>query len=296
MARRRPEGLTPVIGEHVRQIGVAALFSFAAAAVASVTWGGLLVANAKTSPSVPWSVGVMAVVLVGYWSYLSGRGWPRRTRSERAVLLRARLVAPRVFGSAVLAGGLALVALAGLWVVLVQLTGNGGNPTESSPNTYPTIFVALAIAMGSLVSPLSEEASFRGYAQVILERHYPALVAVAISSLFFAAWHGPTQGFLWSKLLFFFAVGVVFGTIAYLTNSTLPAIPVHIAGDLYFFLVIWPQDVHRHLVLRYGTDSSFWICLAQMIVFTALAGVAFWQLARLGRAPLQRMITNGSDP
>ncbi|MBJ7600812.1 CPBP family intramembrane glutamic endopeptidase [Candidatus Nephthysia bennettiae] len=157
--------------------------------------------------------------------------------------------------------GLALAALAGLWIVLVQLTGNGGNPTEATLAGYPLIFVALAVGMGSLVSPITEEASFRGYAQVILERRYSPLVALPISAVFFAAWHGPTQGFFWSKLLFFFAVGVVFGTIAYFTDSTLPAIPVHIAGDLLFFIAIWPQDASRHLVMKAGADAGFWIAL-----------------------------------
>src|SRR5207237_488538 len=83
---------------------------------------------------------------------------------------------------------------------------------------------------GSLVSPLTEESAFRGYAQSLLERRLPAVLAVAISSALFALWHGPTQGFFWSKLLFFFLVGVVFGTIACLTDSILPALPVHVVG------------------------------------------------------------------
>lgn len=270
---------------HLKPIGLAALLSFGAAAVGSITWGALIVANARLSPSIPWSVPVMAAVLVAYWWYLGGRGWPRRTRVARAALLRARLVPARVFGLAWLGGGLALVALAGLWVVLVQLTGSGGNPTESQLQGYPLILVALAIAMGSLVSPITEEASFRGYAQVILERRYSPLIAIAISSAFFAAWHGPTQGFFWSKLLFFFLVGVVFGTIAYLTGSTLPAIPVHIAGDLVFFIAIWPQDAHRQLVGRGGTDTWFWISVGQVVVFGLLAVLTLSILAavRLAR-------------
>jgi hypothetical protein len=42
-------------------------------------------------------------------------------------------------------------------------------------------------------------------------------------------------------------LSVVFGTIAYMTRSTLPALPVHIAGDLLFFVVIWP-----------GTPAAAW--------------------------------------
>ena len=173
----------------------------------------------------------MAVVLVAYWLYLAGRGWPRSTQSARASLLRARRVPLDVVGRAVVAGCLALIALAGFWILLVDLTGKGGNPTQASVSGYPALLVALVIGMGSLVSPISEEASFRGYAQVTLERVYPPVMAIAISSLLFALWHGPTQGFLWSKMLFFFVVGIVFGSIAYLTDSRLPALPVHIAGS-----------------------------------------------------------------
>jgi hypothetical protein len=144
---------------------------------------------------------------------------------------------------------------------------------------YPTVIVVLAIAMGSLVSPLTEEASFRGYAQVLLERHYSPVFAVVLSSVFFAVWHGPTQGFFWSKLLFFLAVGVVFGTTAYLTRSVLPAIPVHIAGDLLFFILIWPQDAQRNVIAKHGPDVWFWVAIIQLVVFATLSILVFRRLA-----------------
>ena len=276
------------LAQHrLKDLGTAALASLVVAAFASITWGALLLANLRSTPSVPWSVLAMAVILSAYWRWLAGHGWPQRTTSTRARLLRARLVSGPMFGWSLIAGGLALVALAGLWIVLVQLTGNGGNLTESQLNGYPAITVALVILMGSLVSPLSEEAAFRGYAQVILERRFAPLYAAAISSFFFMLWHGPTQGFFWSKLLFFFffffLVGVTFGSIAYLTNATLPAIPVHIAGDLLFFIFIWPQDAHRSLLSQHGPDLWFWTHTVQAILFAALALVAYRRLA-LARA------------
>ena len=267
-----------------KQLGLAALLSLAVAGFGSVIWSGLLIANARTSPAIPWSVAVMAVVLVGYWWYLSGHGAPKGTARARAELMRAKLVPLRIFAWSWIAGALALVALAALWIVLVEVTGNGGNPTESQLNGYPTLFVVLAIAMGSLVSPITEETAFRGYAQVILERRFPAITAVAISSALFAAWHGPTQGFIWSKLLFFFLVGVVFGTIAYYTKSILPALPVHIAGDLLFFVVIWPHDVGRPLVWRQGAGADFWLEVLQLIVFGVAAVIAFRRLRDAGTA------------
>jgi membrane protease YdiL (CAAX protease family) len=146
---------------------------------------------------------------------------------------------------------------------------------------YPRATVALMILMGSLVSPLMEEAGFRGYFQVALEREAPASVAIVIASLLFALAHGPTQGFLWPKLLFYFLVGIAFGVTAWLTNSILPAIPVHIAGLLIFFTMVWPHDATRRLVWKSGADHWFWIHVAQTIVFTALAAWAFQRLARI---------------
>jgi Type II CAAX prenyl endopeptidase Rce1-like len=89
--------------------------------------------------------------------------------------------------------------------------------------------------MGSVAAPLAEEPAFRGYCQVILEREFRGPIAVVFSSILFVLAHGPTQGFLWPKLLFYFLVGVVFGTIACLTKSILPAIPAYILGLLVFF-------------------------------------------------------------
>jgi membrane protease YdiL (CAAX protease family) len=177
-----------------------------------------------------------------------------------------------------------VIALMGFWIVLVELAGTGGNPTIPDYSRYPHILVILGLLTGSLVSPITEEAAFRGYAQVRLERVFPAVTAVVISSLLFAFWHGPTQGFVWSKLLFYFVVGLVFGTTAYFANSSLSAIPAHILGDVTFFFFIWPQDAARPLVWRDGTNLWFWIYVAQVVIFTVLALLAFRRLKQITQA------------
>ncbi|HYA00031.1 MAG TPA: CPBP family intramembrane glutamic endopeptidase [Candidatus Binatia bacterium] len=260
------------------RIGLAAVASFAVAALGFITWGPLLAINLSTSPGIPWSVPVEAILLLLIWRKLAGRGWPRRAAAARAALLRPRAVPPRVFTWALIAGALSLVALAGLWIVLVQLTGAGGNPTLPSSAAYPAITIAAAIIMGSLVSPITEESAFRGYGQVLLERRFAPATAVLLSSLFFALYHGPTQGFAPTKLLFYFTVGVVFGAIACLTRSVLPALPIHIAGDLLFFTAIWPHDAARVLVWHGGADLAFWLRVGQVVVFTVLAAFAFRRL------------------
>ena len=100
-----------------------------------------------------------------------------------------------------------------------------------------------------------------------------------IASVLFALAHGPTQGFLWPKLLFYILVGIAFGATAYLTDSTLPAIPVHFMGLLIFFTLIWPRDAARRLVLESGTDNWFWIHVAQAIAFYG-AGILGLSTAR----------------
>jgi membrane protease YdiL (CAAX protease family) len=260
------------------------LIGFALLAVAITTlaggiWAGLLITNLQTAPAVPWSVPAMALLLWLAWSYLGGKGWPRSTSEARRHYLRANPKPVRVYLWASIAGGLAVIALAGYWIALFQLVKMPPN-AFSDVSAYPRFTVGLMILMGSLVAPLMEEAAFRGYFQVALEHQLRAPLAIAISSLIFALAHGPTQGFLWPKLLFYFLVGVTFGAIAYLTNSILPAIPVHFVGLLIFFTLIWPQDAARPLLANAGTESWFWIHVAQSVVFTILAICAFRRLAR----------------
>jgi membrane protease YdiL (CAAX protease family) len=261
----------------------AALLSSLISIIAAGVWTLLITANLSLTPAIPWAVPVEAAFLWLLWSYLDGRWAPRSTAQARRAYLRARRVPAPVFTWALAASILSLVALAGVWIVLVELTGAGGNPTIPDYSRYPRLTVALGLIMGSLVSPLSEEGGFRGYAQVILERAFPAGAAILLSSLMFSFWHGPTQGFLWPKLLFYFLVGVAFGTTAYFTQSSLPAIPAHILGDLTFFFLIWPFDAARPLVWRDGAGVSFWIALVGAVVFTLLAVWAFRRLARIAR-------------
>ena len=132
------------------------------------------------------------------------------------------------------------------------------------------------LVMGSIAAPLSEEAAFRGYAQVMLERRFRGPAAVGISSVMFAFAH-VTQGFLVPKLFVYFLAGLTFGVTAYLTKSIVPGIVVHVMADLTFFTMVWPYDTTRRLVTEGGADAWFWIHVAQAVVF---AGLAVWVYTR----------------
>jgi membrane protease YdiL (CAAX protease family) len=251
--------------------------AFAIASLAGGIWTALLVTNLRISPSIPWSVFLMAPLLWLMWSYLGGKGWPRSTSDVRRHYLRANRRSGETYVWAFTAGVLSVVALAGYWIVLFRLVKMPPN-TLPDVSSYPRMTVALMILMGSLVAPFMEEAGFRGYFQVALEREFPGSVAVTVSSLVFAFAHF-AHGIVWPKLLVYFLAGIAFGATAYLTNSTLPAILPHMIGDLTFFTLVWPHDATRQLVWDNGADNWFWVHVAQAIVFTVLAGWAFQRLA-----------------
>ncbi|MGA2650471.1 MAG: type II CAAX endopeptidase family protein [Terracidiphilus sp.] len=246
--------------------------------VGAGVWSALVAVNLSMTPAVPWAVPFMSVVLVLLWIYMAGKGWPRSTSQARRQCLRANLVSTPVFAWSMLAGALSVVALAGLWIVMMQMVRMPGNALPDLSH-YPLFTVVCIVIMGSVAAPLTEEPAFRGYCQVILERNFGGSAAVVLSSILFALAHGPTQGFVWPKLLFYFLVGVVFGATAYLTNSILPAIPGHVFGLLIFFTLIWPGDAARPLIWESGSDIWFWAHVLQTVVFGAAAILAFQRLA-----------------
>ena len=257
----------------------AALVAFLILFVGQTIWGVLLAANFRNSThALPWCVAAMAVVLWMFWQYLGGRWPPHSNSATRKRYLRANPVSRTMFAFSLLAGLLAIVALAGYWIVFLQLAKTPPNVLDD-PSKYPLLSVVLLVAMASLVSPIVEEIAFRGYCQQILEHHFSAVTAVLLSSSLFMLAHA-NHGLYWTKLSVYFLAGLVFGAIARITNSILTSLPVHIVGDLTFFLLIWPRDSGRVLVSAGGADKWFWVHVIQAILFTLAALVAFRRLTR----------------
>jgi membrane protease YdiL (CAAX protease family) len=243
-------------------------------------WSALLVANLSTSPTIPWAVVVMGLLLWLAWQYLGGRWGPRSTSESRRRLLRANPVTADVFAWALAAGVLSIVALAGFWIVLFQLVTMPGNALPDF-SKYPWLSVALALGMASLVASVAEEAGFRGYFQGALEREIGGPAAIVIAALVIAPGHASTQGFVWPTLLFYFCVDVMFGVTARLTDSTLPGIVIHFIGLLIFFTLVWPNDASRPSGGAVGADHWFWIHTGQAAIVGALAVLAFRHVAKV---------------
>jgi membrane protease YdiL (CAAX protease family) len=266
-------------------VGFSLLALFLIGTIGAV-WGALIYANLRTSPSVPWSLPAIIMVLYLMWQYLGGRGWPHSTTEARAALRRANPVSRLAFGWSMVAGLLATAALAGYWIIMFQLFRMPANRVLPERFTSSPILIVAIIIGASLVAPITEESAVRGYLQTVLEREFPPVTAISLSSLIFALAH-ITQGVAWPKLFIYFLVGVTFGSLAYFNNSILPVIPIHIAADLTFFLLVWPHDATRELVWQTGTNVWFWVHVTQAIGFTILSLLAFQRLraASQGRRP-----------
>jgi membrane protease YdiL (CAAX protease family) len=240
-------------------------------------WSALIAANLATTPATPWAVGVMAVVLWLIWQYLGGRWSPHSTSDGRRLRLRANALPGNVFGWAILAGALSIVALAGWWLLISQVDRISGSVLPDM-SKVPWLTTVLAVAMGTLVSPVLEQAGFWGYCQVMLEREFPGPTAIVVTAILFALLpHPPMHVVLWPKLILFFFTGLTFGVMAYLTNSILPGLMVHIFGLLAFFMFVFRPTS----ALTTEGDAWLWIHAVQIIVFASLSIAAFARLGRL---------------
>ncbi|HXZ85799.1 MAG TPA: CPBP family glutamic-type intramembrane protease, partial [Myxococcota bacterium] len=222
----------------------AAVLALLGTVLASGVWVGLLIANLRTTPALPWAPVATAGVLWSAWRYANGWGLPRRTSAARRALLRARRVEPAAFALALVAGGLALVALAALWIVSFQTGLMRGNALPDF-SRFPLQTVAAVVAMGAVVGAVTEEAGFRGYLQSLLERHCSPRVAILLAALALAPGHASTQGLAAPTFGFYLLVDAMLGVTAFLCDSILPGMVVHAAGLAAFFALIWPGDASR---------------------------------------------------
>ncbi len=256
----------------------AAIVAYAIALLLQGVWTALLLQNLRFHSEVPWSVVPMLVVLWLAWRWLNGRGWPRSTAQSRRELLRARDVNGRRFLLAFIAGGLGVIALCGLWIVVAEMVEV---PASALPemSKYPAAVVYSLIAMGALVGAVLEEAGFRGYAQVMLQKHFSGSTVILLCSALFAVGpHPPSHGFLIPKIVFYFLVAVLLAVTAQVTGSIVPAIAVHVFGLAVFFTLVWPHDSGRHLIWASGASLWFWAHGAQFLACSMAAGAIFWRL------------------
>ena len=247
----------------------------------AIPWSILAAVNFSLYPAIPWSVAVMALYMWLCWRYLGGRGWPSSTVDSRRRNLRARRLSARTWLWCILAFGLGTVGLNAFQFIFNSIFKV---PQEPFPNVaaLPLVTVLAYILMVAIVAGVYEEAAFRGYMQGPIERRHGPWVAYLVVGIFF--WLGHIThfvghwGFYFAYVWYFLAVSILFGALAYLTDSILPGIVLHALGDAIQGLAQWWQSTHA---ARAGGQPG-WLLPLAVVGVVVCAPAALWAYGRLG--------------
>ena len=270
----------------------AVVVGLAVALAGTLPWVGLIKANVRFVPSVPWSVPVMALVLAAWWLYfVRGRGWPEGTGRSRRLGSRANAVPAQLWGPALGTGILGLLAMLLFQGVLGRLV-TLPQQRDLDPSKYPMLTVVAWVVMGGLVAGVVEETAFRGYMQSGIERRHGVATAILVTGVAFGLSHftHPEVGIV--LLPYYLAVAAVYGLLAAATDSTFPSMALHAGGNMFSAFALlsggrsqWQMTSSpQPTIWQSGVDASFLANLFGFVVAAVVAGVAYRALFSAARA------------
>src|SRR5262245_7201669 len=263
------------------------------AAVGTVPWALLVSQNVKHWPTVPWAVPPTLVYLWLFWRYVQGGGWPGSTSDARRTSCRANPLSEEVWGAALFAGVIGLVALMLFLTVVNRMVRLPSQPTDDLKQV-PVLTMALCLLTSAAVAGIVEESAFRGYMQGPIERRHGPVAAILVTGCLFGFAHFTHPEVTLILIPYYLAVAAIYGTLAYLTNSILPSLVLHAAGNVLSAMgsflggrAEWQAPSSpTPLIWESGADGSFWISCAASLLVSAAAVRAYASLARVaGSAP-----------
>lgn len=251
----------------------------------TLPWAWLASANLKYFSSVPWAVLPAGLYLWLFWRYVRGEGWPRSTAEARRNNLRANPLPGAVWGAALFAGGLGLVAVVLLLRVMNRLVLLP-QQQDLDISKFPLVTVVLLVLMASAVAGVVEEAAFRGYMQSPIERRYGPVIAILITGLLFGFAHFSHPEVTLILMPYYLAVAAIYGALAYFTNSIFPSMILHAGGNALVAIDLfahgrseWQASSNpAPLIWQTGTDTSFWI---SFVLFLIVGSATVWAYASL---------------
>lgn len=269
----------------------AVLTGGALAVVGTTPWAILVALNSRHWPAVPWAVPPTALYLWLFWRYVRGEGWPGSTSEARRVNGRANPLPGEVWGAALFAGGLGLVALVLFQTVMNRLVTLPAQPADDL-RQVPAMTLIPWLLMSAAVAGIVEESSFRGYMQGPIERRHGSLIAILVTGSLFGLAHFTHPETTLALMPFYMGAAVIYGALAHLTNSILPGVVLHAGGNVFSAIGLiaggraeWQASSSpTPLVWETGADAGFWIsCVATLVVGAAAVG-AYAALARVARS------------
>ena len=255
------------------------------AIMGTLPWAILASINIKHWSAVPWAVPPTALYMWLYWRFAKGMGWPQSTTTARRKLCRANNLTGEVWGKALFAGILGLIALLFLLNVMNRMVTLPEQPTGNLSNLpFPTLL--LLLIMSAVVAGVVEEVSFRGYMQGPIERRHGPVVAILVTGMLFGFAHFTHPEVSLILMPYYIAVAAIYGTLAYLTNSILPGLVLHAGGNMFTSLELftqgrseWQTSANNNpLIWQNGTDASFWFSCVMTILMGTVAVMAFRSL------------------
>jgi membrane protease YdiL (CAAX protease family) len=256
---------------------------------------GLSALNFRFGPVAPWAILPMALYLWAYWRFIGGRWGDPVSAASRRANLRANRLPPRMWAASLSAGVVGFAALLALLTLAARLVRLPSSPPIVTPAAMPVVTAFLLIVMQSIVAGVTEEAAFRGYMQGPIERQHGVIVAILINGTFFGLLHfGNHPGDVLLMLPYYIAVSAVYGGLTWATDSILPALALHSAGNIVVLTRMWVTGLPEWqlsatppaLAWENGVDTSFAVTT---MVFIVLAVVTARAYVAIGRSRVRAM-------
>jgi membrane protease YdiL (CAAX protease family) len=255
---------------------------------------GLSTRNLASGSALPWAIVPTAIYLWVYWRFVGGAWGSPESQASRRANLRARALPAAVWLRALAAGLLGFATLVTLLYLAARLVRlPAAIPIVAAPG-MPVVTVVALLVMASVVAGVTEEAAFRGYMQSIIERQHGVSVAILVNGFFFGLLHfGNHPGDVLMMLPYYVAVSAVYGGLTWAADSILPALVLHVAGDIVVLIRWWatgrPEwqitESVPPLVWERGIDPAFVVATVLFIMLAAVTmqayrGVHRWRAAR----------------
>jgi membrane protease YdiL (CAAX protease family) len=243
----------------------------------------LLLINLNHAPRIPWSLVPAGLWLWWCWQFLSGKGWPQAGATTRQLDLRARPLPGRVWGWALLAGGLGIVSLDALAFVTPRVAAIPREAFQLHVNLVGVPWWTLVgvLAGISAYAGILEEAAFRGYMLSLIERRHGWIVGVLLTGLAFFFDHHFSHAYAtFAFLPFFLAISCLHGLLVYQTRSILPSVLLHTVGDFLVIPIQYGMIGHPAFgpVTWQTMDREFLLTVGVFVVFGVATVVAFRRL------------------
>jgi membrane protease YdiL (CAAX protease family) len=190
---------------------------------------------------------------------------------------------------AILTGLVGFAALLALVTVMARLVTLPASAPIVAPSGVPGLTVFVLLVMSSIVAGVTEEAAFRGYMQGRIARRYGLAMGILVNGVMFGLLHFPNHpGAVLSMLPYYISVAAVYGGLTWASNSILPALVLHVAGDIWSLTRLWTtgrpewqlSTTAPQLLRETGADASFFVATAALIVLGAATGRLCWSLRR----------------